>query len=229
MMILFWQHSDVLEPLLKKLPDLLPLVGDDLKKSGAFASDVSKVLKNEGGNPVNAEKITGEIATILGNTTFPTYPNPSQLLFPNEGSKTALKWAAFTLRTVANKIKIQVPSGVSMDPKTVNILGFDVVIPDGDQPENLFHISLTREVPSVLNDASEALKTTANMIEKLETDTINLIKQTHDQMSSLSVTFGTAGRLLHTTGNYVYCTGKLFRLESTLPSDQMQCPPPGNP
>jgi len=228
-MILFWSHSNVLEPLLKKLPDLLPVVGDDLKKSGAFAADMSKVLKDDGGNPINAEKITKEIATILSNTTFPSSSIPAPLPFSNEGSKTALRWAAFTLRKVANSIKIEVPSGVAMNPLTFSVFGHDVAYPDPNDLGNPYHLSLSKSVPQALSDASNALTTTADMIEKLETDMINLIKQTHDQMNNLSITFGTAGRLLYTTGNYAYCTGKLFRLEPPLPDDQMQCPPPINP
>ena len=45
-------------------------------------------------------------------------------------------------------------------------------------------------------------------------------------MTQLGETFGTAGDLLYTTGNYVYCAGKIFRLESPSTNDEMQCPPP---
>jgi hypothetical protein len=227
-MVLFWKHSDVLEPVLKKLPDLLPSVGSDLKKSGTLAADVSKMLKDEGGNPINAEKIAKEMATMLNNTTFPSHSIPSPLPFHNEGSKTALRWAAFTLRKASSSIKIDVPSGVSMNPKTFGVAGKQVPYPDPDDPGNPFHLSLSYGVPQALKDASDALNTAAGMLENLETDTINLIKQTRDKMNSLSTTFGEAGRLLYTTGNYVYCTGKLFRLEPPLSNDQMQCPPPSN-
>jgi len=34
MMVLFWKKGDVLEPILKKLPEILPKIGDKLKKVG---------------------------------------------------------------------------------------------------------------------------------------------------------------------------------------------------
>ncbi|MDH5430332.1 MAG: hypothetical protein OEW78_00410 [Nitrosopumilus sp.] len=46
MMVLFWKNGDVLEPILKTLPETLPKIGDDLKKSGKFTSDVSKMLRD---------------------------------------------------------------------------------------------------------------------------------------------------------------------------------------
>lgn len=63
------------------------------------------------------------------------------------------------------------------------------------------------------------------MLERLESDTINIMKNTKNQMNELGDTFGTAGSLLYTTGNYVYCAGKIFRLELPSPNDEMQCPP----
>jgi len=225
MMVLFWKHGDVLEPILKKLPETLPKIGDELKKSGKFTADVSKMLKDEGGNPINAEKISKQVATMLENTEFPSFDIPAPFPYHSQGSKTALRWAAFTMRQAANSIKIQVPTGIAMNPKTVGIGGFTVPIPDVDKPLDPYHISMTKEVPDALNDVSDMLKTTANVLETLESDTIHLIKQTQNQMTQLGETFGTAGSLLYTTGNYVYCAGKIFRLEPPSSNDEMQCPP----
>lgn len=225
MMVLFWKNGDVLEPILKTLPETLPKIGDDLKKSGKLASDVSKMLRDEGGNPINAEKVSKQVAMILENTEFPSFNIPAPFPYHNQGSKTALRWAAFTIRQAANSIKIQVPTGITMNPKTVGIGGFTVPIPDVDRPLDPYHISLATEVPDALNDVSEMLKTTADVLETLELNTVHLIKQTQNQMTQLGETFGTAGSLLHTTGNYVYCAGKIFRLEPPLPNDEMQCPP----
>lgn len=226
MMILFWKHGDVLEPVLKKLPQTLPLIGDELKKSGKFTSDVSKMLKDEGGNVINAEKISKDIANILENTEFPSFSIPAPFPYSNENPKSALKWAAFTLRHAADSIKIQVPTGITMSPKTVGIGGFTVPIPDVAQPLDPYHISITKEIPDALNDVSQMLNATANVLEQFESDTVFLMKRTQNQMTGLGDTFGTAGSLLYTTGNYVYCAGKIFRLESPSPNDEMQCPPP---
>ena len=231
MMVLFWKNGDVLEPLLKNLPETLPKIGDEMKKSGKFTSDVSKMLKDDGGNPINAEKVTKQIATVLDNTEFPSFNMPEPFPYHNQGSKTALSWAAFTIRQAADSIKIQVPTTVTMNPKTVNIAGFTVPIPELLTDDNLpnpnpYNISITRAIPDALNDVSEMLKATATVLETLESHTVSLIKQTHSQMNQLGEAFGTAGSLLHTTGNYVYCAGKIFRLEPPLPNDQMQCPPP---
>ena len=226
MMVLFWKHGDVLEPILEKLPETLPKIGEELKKSGKFASDTSKMLKDDGGNPINAEKISKQVATVLENTEFPSFNIPAPFPYYNQGSKTALRWAAFTIRQAANSIKIQVPTGITMNPKTAGIGGFTVPIPDIDKPLDPYHISITKEVPDALIDVSEMLKTTASVLETLESDTVQLIKQTQNQMTQLGETFGAAGSLLYTTGNYVYCAGKIFRLEPPLPNDEMQCPPP---
>ena len=226
LMVLFWKNGDALEPILKKLPETLPKIGDELKKSGKFTSDVSKMLKDDGGNPINAEKISRQVATILENTQFPSFYIPAPFPYSNQGSKTALRWAAFAIRQAANSIQIQVPTGITMNPKTVSIAGFTVPIPDIDKPLDPYHISMTKEVPDALNDTSVMLKTTADMLEMLESNTVHLIKQTQNQMTQLGETFGTAGGLLHTTGNYVYCAGKIFRLEPPLPDDEMQCPHP---
>jgi len=225
MMVLFWKHGDVLEPILEKLPQTLPLIGDELKKSGKFTSDVSKMLKDEDGNTINAEKISKQIANILENTEFPAFSIPAPFPYSNESSKSALKWAAFTLRQAANSIKIQIPTGITMNPKTVGIAGFTVPIPDVTKPLDPYHISITKEIPDALNDVSEMLKTTANVLERFESDTIFLMKRTQNQMTTLGDTFGTAGGLLYTTGNYMYCAGKIFRLEPPSPNDEMQCPP----
>jgi len=226
MMVLFWKHGDVLEPVLKKLPETLPKIGDELKKSGKFTADVSKMLKDDGGNPINAEKLSKQVATVLENTAFPPFDIPAPFLYHNQGSKTALRWAAFTIRQAANSIKIQVPTGITMDPITAGIAGFTVPIPDASKPLDPYHISITKEVPDALKDVSDMLKATADVLETLESDTVNLIKQTQNQMTQLGETFATAGGLLYTTGNYVYCAGKIFRLEPPSPNDQMQCPPP---
>jgi len=226
LMVLFWKNGDVLEPILKKLPETLPKIGDELKKSGKFASDASKMLKDDGGNSINAENISKQVAAMLENTEFPSFNIPAPFPHHNQGSKTALRWAAFTIRQAANSIKIQVPTGITMNPKTVGIAGFTVPIPDVDKPLDPYHISITKEVPDALNDASAMLKTTADMLEMLELNTVHLVKQTQNQMTQLGETFGTAGNLLYTTGNYVYCAGKILRLEPSLPNDEMQCPPP---
>jgi hypothetical protein len=226
MMVLFWKHGDVLEPILKKLPETLPKIGDELKKSGKFTADISKMLKDDGGNPINAEKVSKQMATILENTEFPSFDISAPFPYHNQGSKTALRWAAFTIRQAANSIKIQVPTGVIMNPKTVGIAGFNVPIPDVSKPLDPYHISITKEVPDALKDVSVMLNTTADVLETLESDTVHLIKQTENQMTQLGETFGTAGSLLYTTGNYVYCAGKIFRLEPSLPDDEMQCTPP---
>ena len=65
------------------------------------------------------------------------------------------------------------------------------------------------------------LKNTADVLETLESNTVHLIKQTKNQMTQLGETFGIAGSILHTTGNYIYCAGKIFRLEPSLP--MMKC------
>ena len=229
MMVLFWKHGDVLEPILEKLPQTLPLIGDELKKSGKFTSDVSKMLKDDGGNPINAEKTSKQIANILGNTEFPSFGIPAPFPFHDQGSKTALRWAAFTIRKAANSVKIQVPTGVTMNPNTFDIpVGFDTVkvpVPDLSNPSNPYHISIAQEVPDALNEASQMLMTTADVLERLESDTVDLIKRTENQMVELGDTFGTAGTLLYTTGNYVYCAGKVFRLEPPSPNDDLPCPP----
>ena len=232
-MVLFWRNGDVLEPILKTLPDTLPKIGTELKKSGKFASDVSKMLKDEGGNSINAEKISKDIANVLDNTEFPSFNIPAPFPYHTQGSKTALSWAAFTIRQAANSIEIQVPTSVTMNPETVNIAGFTVPVPklltDDNRPNpNPYNITITKEVPDALHDVSEMLKVTANVLETLETHTVGLIKQTHNQMNQLGETFGTAGSILYTTGNYVYCAGKIFRLEPPLPNDELKCPPPSD-
>lgn len=230
MMILFWKHGDMLEPILEKLPQTLPSIGDELKKSGKFTADLSKMLKDEGGNTINAEKLSKQIASILENTEFPSFNIPAPFPFHDQGSKSALKWAAFTIRQAADSIKIEIPTKVTMNPETFDIpVGTTTVkvpIPDLTNPSNPYHLSITNEVPETLNTTSTLLKTTADVLERLESDTVNMIKRTKNQMTELGETFGTAGGLMYTTGNYVYCAGKIFRLEEPSPNDELQCPPP---
>ena len=150
MMVLFWKHGDVLEPILEKLPQILPSIGDDLKKSGKFASEVSKMLKDEGGNPINAEKLSKQVANILENTEFPSFSIPSPFPYHNQGAKSALKWAAFTIRQAAESIKIEVPTSVVMNPNTFDIptsptTTVKVPIPDISNPLNPYHLSITKE------------------------------------------------------------------------------------
>lgn len=180
------------------------------------------MLKDDGGNPINAEKVSKQIATILGNTEFPSFKFLHHFHIIAKDPK--LHYDGLHSQA-ANSIKIQVPTGITMNPKTVGIGGFTVPIPDVDKPLDPYHVSITKEIPDALNDVSEMLKTTADVLETLESDTVHLIKQTQNQMNQLGETFGTAGSLLYTTGNYVYCAGKIFRLEPPLPNDEIQCPP----
>ena len=229
MMILFWKHGDVLEPVLKKLPETLPLIGDELKKSGEFAAKVSKTLRDDGGNSLNAERISKQIATVLDNTEFPSFSIPQPFPYHSQGSKSALRWAAFTIRQAAESIKISIPIGITMNPNTfdipVGVTTVKVPIPDVNNTANPYHLSISTSVPDALNDVSEMLKTTADVLERLESDTVDLITNTKNQMTDLGNMFGTAGGLLYTTGNYVYCAGKIFHLEPPMPNDSMPCPP----
>jgi len=216
MMILFWRHGDVLEPILEKLPQTLPKIGDELKKSGKFTSDVSKTLMDDGGeNSISAEKISKQVADILDTTVFPPVSLPAHLNSLGGGPKTALGWAAFTLREAATSIKIEVPVGVTMN-----------MVPDVTKMPNPFDLRFTKAVPTPLNKVSEMLTITAYVLEQLESNTVDLMKGTVGTMNNLGNTFGDTGRLLYKTGNYMYCAGKIFRLEPPLSNDEMQCPPP---
>lgn len=60
-----WKFGAALAPLFEKLPDVLPLAGDAMILSGQNAIDVSKVLKKDGGLPVNMQAMVEEIAKTV--------------------------------------------------------------------------------------------------------------------------------------------------------------------
>ncbi len=71
---LFWKNEDMLKPILKKLPETLPKIGDKLKKSRKFTSEASAMLKTTDMlempklNTIHLIKQTQNQMTKLGET-----------------------------------------------------------------------------------------------------------------------------------------------------------------
>lgn len=60
-----WRMGDTLAPLLEQLEASLPAAGDALVVGGKMAGSVGRVLKQEGGDPINAQRVVGDMAAAL--------------------------------------------------------------------------------------------------------------------------------------------------------------------